>query len=247
MFITEQTLLVKLLIGHFVADFLTQPKRMIRAKETQRWKSASLYIHAGVYTMIIFVASAAWRQAPWLLPCLFITHVLIDGWKSSRPNKSFAFIVDQIAHLAILIAIFFLLAPSTIEGTKSILAKLWISPRVLCIALAYLVVLWPFGRLINVLTMPFRQQLDDVTSRGLESAGLWIGCLERAFLLSFILFDYLPGAALLLGLKSLFRFGEIRDSKNRKETEYILIGTMLSFGFTIVVGILIKFLMKTLV
>ncbi len=246
MFIIDQSLLLRLLIGHFAADFLTQPRRMIRAKETKGWKSVSLYVHAGIYTMIIFIASSAWKQAPWFIPCLFITHVLIDGWKSSRPNKSSAFIVDQVAHLVILTVLFFLLAPSNVDWMENILIKLWITPRLLCIALAYLVVLWPFGRLINVLTMPFRQQLDDATSRGLESAGLWIGCLERVFLLSFILFDYLPGAALLLGLKSLFRFGEIRDSKNRKETEYILIGTMLSFGFAVVVGVIIKFLMKTL-
>jgi len=47
-------------------------------------------------------------------------------------------------------------------------------------------------------------------------------------------------------LKSLFRFGEIKDPANRKEAEYILIGTLLSFGFALAVGMVVKTLIKTL-
>ena len=54
------------------------------------------------------------------------------------------------------------------------------------------------------------------------------------------------GIALLLGLKSLFRFGEIKDPANRKEAEYILIGTLLSFGFALAVAMSVKVLIKTL-
>jgi len=154
--------------------------------------------------------------------------------------------MDQVGHLAVLTLLYFFLAPSMASPAKIFLLKLWSSPRILCIALGYLVVQWPIGRLMNLLTMPFRRQLEEETSRGLELAGLWIGCLERVFLLTFILFDYLPGAAILLGLESLFRFGEIRDPRNRKETEYILIGTMLSFAFAVAVGVVIKALLKTL-
>lgn len=99
---------------------------------------------------------------------------------------------------------------------------------------------------MNVMIGSFRQQLAEEKSRGLELAGLWIGCLERSFLLTFILFDYLPGIALLLGLKSLFRFGEIKDPANRKETEYILIGKLLSFGFALATGLALRSLLKNL-
>jgi hypothetical protein len=45
-------------------------------------------------------------------------------------------------------------------------------------------------------------------------------------------------------LKSLFRLGEIKDPANRKETEYILIGTMLSFAFAMIVGLAVKHALK---
>ncbi|MEN6561886.1 MAG: hypothetical protein ABFD52_14040 [Acidobacteriota bacterium] len=47
-------------------------------------------------------------------------------------------------------------------------------------------------------------------------------------------------------MKSLFRFGEIKDPTNRKETEYILIGTLLSFGFALAAGMAVKAVLNTL-
>jgi hypothetical protein len=110
--------------------------------------------------------------------------------------------------------------------------------------LGYLILLWPVGCLVSTLTKPFRRQLSAEASRGLELAGFWIGCLERAFLMSFILFDYLGSAALFVGIKSQFRFGDIKDPANRKEAEYILIGTLMSLGLAMAVGILVRHLLR---
>jgi len=246
MLMSDLALLLRLLIGHFAADFLLQSRIMVREKETHVWKAAALYSHAGVYALVIFLASSAWKQAPWLLPALFVSHFLIDGWKASRGNNPLTFILDQLGHLAILTLVFFFLAQAATDPAKVFFLQLWRSPRFLYAALGYLVVLWPVGRLISVLTIPLRRQLKDATSRGLDPAGFWIGCLERLFLLTFILSGYPAGAALLLGLKSLFRFGEIKDPQNRKEAEYILIGTLLSFGFALAVGLAVKLSIRSL-
>jgi hypothetical protein len=110
--------------------------------------------------------------------------------------------------------------------------------------LGCLILLWPVGCLVSTLTKPFRRQLSAERSRGLEPAGFWIGCLERVFLLSFIIFDYPGGVALLVGMKSLFRFGDIKDPANRKEAEYVLIGTLMSLGLSMAVGILVRHLLR---
>jgi hypothetical protein len=44
----------------------------------------------------------------------------------------------------------------------------------------------------------------------------------------------------LIAAKSIFRFGELKDSENRKEAEYILIGTFASFLFALVISLLIR-------
>lgn len=246
MVINEPALLIRLLVGHFAADFLFQSKGMADEKERKAWKSGMLYLHSAVYAAILFLAAGRWGSWPWLVLVLFVSHVLIDGWKAERKNRTMAFVCDQLAHLAVLILIFGVLT-SWANGTLSgLFDQVWNSPRLLIVILGYLIILRPTGTLMSVLTEPLRKQLAEEESRGLGLAGFWIGCLERAFLLTIVLLGYLPGIALLLGLKSLFRFGEIKDPTNRKETEYILIGTLLSFGFALAVGLSVKALLRAL-
>lgn len=60
----------------------------------------------------------------------------------------------------------------------------------------------------------FAERNDDT----LENAGRYIGILERLFV---------------------FRFGDLKESKDRKLTEYILIGTLLSFGLAMATGVMV--------
>lgn len=41
----------------------------------------------------------------------------------------------------------------------------------------------------------------------------------------------------MLAAKSILRFDDLKESKDRKLTEYILIGTLLSFGSAVLIGI----------
>jgi hypothetical protein len=49
MFISDQALILRLLIGHILADFLLQSQLDVREKQARVWKAAALYFHAGVY------------------------------------------------------------------------------------------------------------------------------------------------------------------------------------------------------
>lgn len=53
----------------------------------------------------------------------------------------------------------------------------------------------------------------------------------------FIITNHWEGIGFLIAAKSVFRFGDLSQAKDRKLTEYILIGTLLSFGLAIVFGI----------
>ena len=65
---------------------------------------------------------------------------------------------------------------------------------------------------------------------GIEDAGKYIGMLERLFIFTFIITDFWEGIGFLLAAKSIFRFGDLKEHKEIKLTEYILIGTLISFG-----------------
>jgi hypothetical protein len=72
----------------------------------------------------------------------------------------------------------------------------------------------------------------------LSRAGRFIGILERLFVFYFIVSGQWQAIGFLLAAKSIFRFGDLKESKDRKLTEYILIGTFLSFGIAILTAII---------
>lgn len=104
------------------------------------------------------------------------------------------------------------------------------------ILFAYVIVTFPTAYLMRLITIPWQKQLP-VGNPGLKNAGKWIGIIERLLILTFIFMNSLANVGLLISAKSIIRYGEISKSQNRKGAEYILIGTLISFGIAISVGI----------
>jgi len=73
---------------------------------------------------------------------------------------------------------------------------------------------------------------------GIQKAGMIIGFLERAIILTFVLLEEYTAIGIVLTAKSIARFEEL---KNREFAEYYLIGTLASFLFSIFTGIVTKF------
>jgi hypothetical protein len=84
--------------------------------------------------------------------------------------------------------------------------------------------------------------LYTVTS-SLPDAGKIIGYLERLMVLTFILSHHWEAVGFLLAAKSVFRFGDLKESHDRKLTEYVLIGTLLSFGIALAVSLITAMLL----
>ena len=78
--------------------------------------------------------------------------------------------------------------------------------------------------------------------KGLPNAGKWIGYLERILILTFIYTNNIEGIGFLLAAKSVFRFGELNRSRDIRVTEYVLIGTFVSFTIAVVIGFGVKWL-----
>ena len=76
----------------------------------------------------------------------------------------------------------------------------------------------------------------QIVTSGIQDAGKYIGMLERAFVFLFVITNFWEGIGFLLAAKSIFRFGDLKDKNDIKLTEYILIGTLLSFGLAILIG-----------
>lgn len=79
---------------------------------------------------------------------------------------------------------------------------------------------------------------------GLKDGGRLIGQLERCLIFLFILMGQPGGIGFLVAAKSILRFSEAKESQ--KLAEYVLIGTLLSFGLAIASASLALALIKSI-
>src|SRR6202042_3687365 len=92
--------LTKLILAHLVTDFVLQPSSWVEERNRRHFASGKLYLHVLVTALLAYVF-IGWDYWPVALVIL-VTHFLIDGWKSYRPQRVRYFLVDQFLHLAVI-------------------------------------------------------------------------------------------------------------------------------------------------
>lgn len=236
--LADTTLFLRLLLAHFIADFLLQKKVWIDQRAVKRWKSPSLYLHVSIVGLLTYLFSGYYFN--FLIPgFVMITHLLTDIAKSYTGNSLRYFVLDQLVHLFVLVGAWYLyLQPEINYGL--LIESMVTNFRLLSLTTAYVFIVWPAGFLIAKITEGWQKEIDN--SKGLADAGRWIGMLERTLILTFVLIDQFAGIGFLIAAKSILRFGDIKNKENRKEAEYILLGTMISFIIAIFTGIIVKLL-----
>jgi hypothetical protein len=234
-------LFIKLLIAHVLGDFFLQPKKWVKGKKEDKWKSKFQYYHALVHAFLAYLLVLQWDN--YFLPlAVFVIHLIIDITKSYCKKKTLAFILDQVLHIFSLFVIAYL-STEAAGYLPYFIVDFLNKSDILILVLGYLFMTKPIGFLIQFLTEKWQDELVlKQKETGLKDAGKWIGYLERILIFSFLLFDQFEAIGFLMTAKSVFRFGDLTRTKERKLTEYILIGTLLSFTLAIVIGKLILLL-----
>jgi len=231
------TILLKLILAHLVGDFVFQPLKWTKDKAKNRIRSKFLYLHAFIHGILAYLIIADWDQF-WVPLLIVISHWCIDLIKSYNKPTFKSFVIDQFAHIASLFLIW-LFAYGQIEAFWRSFSSLVQDNKFWWILLGYLFISNPTAIIIATATKNWQKELKD-KDNSLENAGKWIGVLERVLTLTFILFNQFAAIGFLIAAKSIFRFGDLTNGKERKLTEYILIGTLLSFTIAIIVGIIIN-------
>lgn len=226
-------LLLKLILAHFIGDFLLQPKSWVAEKEQKKAKSAKLYLHVLVHGALALLILWDWHY--WLLILLLmLLHGGIDTVKlygQKENNKPQWFLWDQALHLISIITLWWIWSkPDFHLNLLSDHIGLW----AYAIGLLFITVVSRI--VIQVLLSHWTSSLDAGNEESLLNAGKYIGILERLFVFTFVVTGHWEAIGFLLTAKSVFRFGDLKDSKDRKLTEYILIGTLLSFGIAAATG-----------
>lgn len=229
-------LIVKLLLAHLLGDFLLQPNSWVLDKENKKHKSIYLYIHTLLHGILAWILVGEINFG-WFALALALAHGFIDFLKlqfQKRKTKRNWFIIDQILHL-ISVLILVSLYQNLIIDFTIFDNQFWI------LITGILFLTKPTSIIIKNIISIWTPESNNKNDNSLENAGNYIGILERLFVFSFIITGHFEAIGFLLAAKSIFRFGDLKEAKDRKLTEYVLIGTLLSFGTALFTGFLVQF------
>ena len=236
------TFILKILLAHFIADFLLQPNKWVEERGTKHYKSKYLYLHALVHFVVLavlFLLSSDFSTYLWAIIIIPISHLIIDLVKSYsekriQKRKTELFIADQMLHLLVLAVVVYSYFPYSINVEHILSEKLLFT--LIAIILATSV-----SGIIIKLFMKKWELVDVDKTQPFISRGKNIGVIERFLIVVFIVADMPEGIGFLLAAKSIFRFGDLSNTKDKERTEYILLGTLMSFTLAIVIGLGLKF------
>ncbi|MDR7370924.1 DUF3307 domain-containing protein [Flavobacterium aquidurense] len=235
-------LFIKLLLAHLLGDFIWQPTAWVIDKEAKKHKSIYLYLHILLHVFLAAVLAGEIQFIPYAV-LIAVAHGIIDVIKlnfQTNKTKRTWFIIDQIAHILVLIAVVLFYQNTSINF-------LWFDNSFWILATGLIFITKPtsiFIKTIISIWSPESQHSNQDNS--LANAGNYIGILERLFIFCFILTGHFEAIGFLLAAKSIFRFGDLKEAKDRKLTEYVLIGTLISFGTAILIGLIVQALLLQL-
>lgn len=229
-----------LLLAHALADFVFQSRRMVANKA----RIPVLALHIAIVTALSIAAlgSLAWG----VLALIAGSHLVLDVVKTRFLGDDWRmFLLDQAGHVAaiLLAALFWPLAfasgfwadppePLAAFVPAPFLARL---PDLMLIAAGLILTVRMGDFLIGKIMGPLAAHLPDGDrDSGLPEGGRLIGLLERALIYLLMLTGQGAGIGFLVAAKSVLRFNTTKD--DRAMTEYVIIGTLLSFGWAMLVG-----------
>ncbi|HTM67410.1 MAG TPA: DUF3307 domain-containing protein [Flavipsychrobacter sp.] len=241
---------LKLLLAHLLGDFVLQPEAWIEDRDQRKVRSVYLYLHVTVHFLLLIIITGDihfWKLA--LIASVF--HYFIDLGKvylqsAAAPSsgkwsgRQTLFFIDQALHIATLILVWSLYTGHNIDIAFVHNTKFF------PLLTAFVFITKPASVIIKTVLSGWRpgpQTDGQTTLTTVMNAGELIGYIERILTLIMMLNGRWDAIGFLVAAKSVLRIGDLRNDREKNLTEYILIGTLLSFGIAIITGIAVNALL----
>lgn len=230
-------ILIKLFLAHIIGDFILQPISWVQEKEQRKLKSPKLYLHVVLHFALLFII--LWNLSLWpTIVFIGVSHLIIDAIKlifQRKKTHRLWFFIDQFLHVVSILIAYNLFSdtPISIEN--------YLTADNILLFTCLLFLTKPVSIIMQTIFSKWNISKLTEGNESLKDAGKYIGILERVLVFTFVILDHWEAVGFLITAKSVFRFGDLKESKHRKLTEYILIGTLISFGIAILVGVIFNF------
>ncbi len=180
--------------------------------------------------VLVTAQIALGRIDAWEPLALAAVHVGIDAVKAyALPDRLWSFLADQAAHMATLLAVA-VFAPMLFAG------GLWAGfawvPAIMLLAGGLIAATIAGGFAVALLVAPWSD--GHALPAGLPNGGRLIGILERGIIFMLIVAGQPAGIGFLIAAKSVLRFET--TSKDQSAGEYVIVGTLASFGWAMAVS-----------
>jgi len=233
----------RLLLAHLLTDFVLQPTVWVQHKRADRHRSPYLYWHGLVALLTTYALLGDYRN-PWPALVVGVSHTGIDALKLhfDRHNRLRWFVGDQAAHVGVLVLVWLTYTENWGRLTRvgeAVFSEL----TFLTVLTGYLICTTPLSFLIGIATRKWQRQLNPPEGESLADAGKWIGISERLLIFTFVLVGQYEAIGFLIAAKSLLRLRE--GSRAPLQSEYVLVGTLLSYTLAIGIGLLVKLTLTT--
>ncbi|WP_025762042.1 DUF3307 domain-containing protein [Dyadobacter tibetensis] len=252
------TELLALLGAHILADFYLQPSSWVLAKREEGGRSKPFYYHIGVVALSTYILLGI-LLGNWSNPLpailLAVIHGIIDLIKikfdTKEKNNARWFLADQALHLLSIVFTAGLLSGHMTQALSTLL-NWYQQPRYLALTAGILLSLNPISFLVGIFTKPWRAELEALVPHlddNLAHAGRWIGMTERLLIFIFVLIGQFSAIGFLIAAKSLLRFNDkasetIPSAYITKKSEYVLVGTLMSYTCAILLALVTKTFFK---
>lgn len=222
------TLIALQTLAHLLVDYTLQSKKTAQSKDKNGFKSRYLKWHILIAFGCHAILAADYTFIPFALGIALI-HWVIDGCKPvllrSKLSRG-AFFIDQALHI-LTYSIACILYTNMMPWNPILSSA--ISFKTVVLTATFLFLTKPANIIIREIFHVFDISFSNSKGQDLPNAGRLIGITERWMVLVFVLIGQFSAVGFLIAAKSILRF---KDGDLIK-TEYVLIGTMLSFSLAI--------------
>lgn len=234
----EISILLRFVLAFIVLEFVVYPGIGRWGLQSRARWSEMLVLRGVLYAVLIYFLSQSWGSY-WIIPVVLIVYLVVELFHRVDDGTG-TFVARLVGHLLVLTVVWAIVQdiplltvlPALYGGTNE--------GHLLVLAVGYGFVLWPIGVLIGHVTADWRDAISvtgDAAADSLINAGRWIGYLERAAIVTFVLLQAYEAIGLLIAAKSILRFG---DRQTRAISEYVLVGTLFSVTSALIIGIIMS-------
>lgn len=189
-----------------------------------------------VHGLLVFALTNSWETALVVLSIHYLIDLAKLYFQQEKTERKW-FFFDQLLHVLSLLIIWII-----IENPPLQLAA-YNQQRLLIYSTALVLISYPTAIVLKQVLAIWSPLTEKDGEKTLTNAGMYIGIIERILVFVFIVTNHWEAIGFLLAAKSVFHFGDLKRAKDRRLTEYILVGTLLSFGLAILTGMTTLYLL----